>query len=123
MERNGFGLLLPWESVSEETLTETVDRLLEERNTLVTNMKRAVEIARQDPGAGTEVLRFYTDLLVKNGNADYLVNRIILNQSTIEIYNLDIAAVALVVVISGITGILLCVAKCFQLCKSSGKFK
>ena len=86
VERNRFGLLLTWETLTEETLTHTVDKMLSEQETFVVNMKRAVEIARNDPGSGTGVLRFYTDLLIKNRNADYLVNRIILNQSTVEIY-------------------------------------
>ena len=123
--RNRFGLLLTWETLTEVTLTQTIDNLFTEQDTFVANMKRAVDIARNDPGAGTDVLRFYTDLLIKNKNADYLVNRIILNQSIIEIYNLDIAAVALIVTMCVIVGILFCLTKCFKFCcrKITNKIK
>ena len=116
VERNKFGLLLTWETLTEETLTKTVDELLTEQGNVVANMKRAVEIARADPGAGTDVLKFYTDLLIKNRNADYLINRIILNQSTNELYNLDIAAVLLIFFMCFTAGVLFCVVKCFRRC-------
>ncbi|XP_063677336.1 UDP-glucuronosyltransferase 2B16-like [Bolinopsis microptera] len=116
VQRNKLGFLLTWETVTEESVTEIIDKLLSEKESIVDNMKGAVEIARNDPGAGTEVLRFYTDLLIKNGNADFLVNRIILNQSSVEIYNLDIAGLALTVIVIIILGILFSSVKCFKFC-------
>jgi hypothetical protein len=77
-----------------------------------------VEIARNDPGAGSDVLKFYTDLLIKNKNADYLVNKVILNQSINEIYNLDIAAMVLIVAICTIAGIFFCLVKFLAFCCS-----
>ena len=112
---NKFGLLLTWEVLTQETLTRTVDQMLVERGTFVTNMRRAAEIARNDPGSGVGVLKFYTDLLIKNKNADYLINRIISNQSTNEIYNLDIAAIASILTLCLIGGVLFCLVKCFRM--------
>ena len=116
VQRNKLGFLLTWETVTEESVTETIDKLLSEKENIIDNMKVAVDIARNDPGAGTEVLRFYTDLLIKNGNADFLINRIILNQSSVEIYNLDIAGLALTVSVIVILGILFSLVKCFKFC-------
>ena len=118
-------MLLTWEALTEEILTQTVHKLLTELKNFVANMKRAVDIARNDPGSGTEVLRFYADLLIKNGNADYLVNRVTLNQSIIEIYNIDIAAVLLIFTMCLIAGIVSCSVKCcrFRCQKIKSKFK
>jgi len=116
VERNGFGRSQTWETLTEETLLHAIGVLLAEQETIVANMKLAVEIARNDPGAGTDALRFYSDVLIKNQNADYLINRIIMNQSATEIYNLDIGAIILIVTISLVAGILFCLAKCFQFC-------
>ena len=118
VERNGFGVLLTWETLTEESLTRTVDKLVSERDTFVANMRRATDIARNDPGSGTEVLRFYTDLLIRNGKSDYLVNKIILNQSSNEIYNIDMAAIALILTFCLLVGISYCLVKLFYLCHS-----
>ncbi|KAL5261603.1 hypothetical protein ACHWQZ_G007334 [Mnemiopsis leidyi] len=63
VERNKFGLLHKWEELTESSLMQTVKKLLEEKETFVTNMKKATEIATNDPGAGIGALKFYTDLL------------------------------------------------------------
>ncbi|KAL5260556.1 hypothetical protein ACHWQZ_G010637 [Mnemiopsis leidyi] len=125
VRRNGFGSYLTWEELTEESLTETIKNLLGKKEEFVEKMRRAADIARNDPGAGTETLRYYTDLLVKNGNADHLVNRIIMNQSTNEIYNLDIAVLALVCVLLSIVFILFVLVKCLRLlcCRLFTKIK
>merc|ERR1712224_576170 len=99
VERNQFGLLLKWEDLTESSLLQTVDKVLDKREIFVENMKRATEIATNDPAAGVGVLKFYTDLLIKNKNADHLTNKLILNQSMNEIYDLDIMMLLLVVVL------------------------
>jgi glucuronosyltransferase len=96
VERNNFGTIITWETLTEETLSQTVHLVFRDRDDYAANMKKAAEIARNDPGAGTKALQFYADLLIRNKNADYLTNRIILDQSMVEIYNLDIAAAALI---------------------------
>ena len=123
--RNNFGFMVTWETLTEDTFTQTVDKLLTEKKGIVGNMKRAVEIARNDPGSGSEVLRFYTDMLIKIKNAEYLINRIILKQSIVEVYNLDIAAIILIVVACFVVGILFCVVRCSRMVKTliEGKMK
>ena len=123
--RNNFGLMVTWETLTEDTFTQTIDKLLTEKKGIVGNMKRAAEIARNDPGSGSEVLRFYTDMLIKNKNAEYLINRIILKQSIVEVYNLDIAAIILIVVACFVVGILFCVVRCSRMVKTliEGKMK
>ena len=116
VERNNFGLLLPWETVTEDTLTKNINQMLADRETFVANMKRAAEIARNDPGSGVGVLKFYTDLLIKNRSADHLINRIILNQSKNEVYNLDIGAIVLILMLCLFGGVLFCLLKCFRFC-------
>ena len=113
--RNNFGVMVTWETLTEDTFTQTVDKLLTEKKGVVGNMKRAAEIARNDPGSGSEVLRFYTDMLIKNKNAEYLINRIILKQSIVEVYNLDIAAIILIVVACFVLGIVFCVVRCSRI--------
>ena len=83
------------------------------RGTFKANMKRAVDIASNDPGSGTGVLKFYTDLLI-NRNVEHLVNRVILNQSFIGIYNLDIAAVGLIFIVFLSAGVMFCLVKLIQ---------
>ena len=83
------------EELSAEIFGEALEKMIEKRSVFVGNMKTAVEIAVNDPGAGTEVLRFYTDLLIKNKNAEFLINRIIEKQWTHEILNLDFLILAL----------------------------
>ena len=111
-------MLLPWETVTEleDTLTKNINQMLADRETFVANMKRAAEIASNDPGSGVGVLKYYTDLLIKNRNADHLINRIILNQSKNEVYNLDIAAAVLILMLCLIGGVLFFLLKCFRFC-------
>ena len=116
--RNGFGSYIQWEQLTEESFTETTTNVLREKETFVENMRRSVEIARNDPGAGSEMLRYFAELLVKNGNTDHLVNRIVVNQSTNEVYNLDIAAMVLVCILMVVIFILFALVKCFKLCYS-----
>ena len=95
---------------------QTVKKLLEEKETFVTNMKKATEIATNDPGAGIGALKFYTDLLIRNGNADHLTNRVILNQSINEIYDLDIVVMFFVILLGFIVGSCYCFMKCLKFC-------
>ena len=116
--RNGFGSYIPWEKLTEESFTETITNVLREKEKFVENMKRSVEIAQNDPSAGTEVLRYFADLLVKNGNTDHLVNHIVVNQSTNEVYNLDIAVMVLVCIMMAVILTLFVFVKCLKFCCS-----
>ena len=98
-------------TVHNVLMQNTVQKLLHKRDEFFAKAKRAVEISRNDPASGINALRFYADLLIKDKNADYLINPIILNQSTHEIYNLDIAAVALIVFVCLTSGIFFCLPK------------
>jgi hypothetical protein len=79
-------------------------------------MRRAADIARNDPAAGVGVLKFYTNLLIKNGNGDHLINKIIFNQSYYEQHNLDIVAVVFVITTSLAVGVIFFLVKCLKFC-------
>ena len=91
-----------------------MEKLVAEQAAFVANMGRAVEIARNDPGAGTDVLRFYTDLLIKNRNVDYLVNRVSMYRPIFEVFNLDIAVLAFTFMACLGAAIFFCVLKCVK---------
>ena len=116
--RNGFGSYIPWEKLTEESFTETITNVLREKEKFVENMRRSVEIAQNDPSTGTEMLRYFADLLVKNGNTDHLVNHIVVNQSTNEVYNLDIAVTVLVCIMMAVILTLFVLVKCLKFCCS-----
>ena len=120
VERNEFGLLLTRERLTGQTLKQSVETMIIKKENFTVNMRRAADIARNDPGAGVASLKFYTDLLIKNGNADHLINRIILEQWSFQKYNYDIAAVAFIVVTSLTVGIIYHLIQCLNFC--SGKF-
>ena len=106
----------PWIMVLNSPWFES--NLLRGKENFVENMRRSVEIARNDPGAGSEILRYFADLLVKNGNTDHLVNRIVVNQSTNEVYNLDIAAMVLACILMVVIFVVCVLVKCLKFCNS-----
>ena len=94
-----FGLCLKREKLTAQTFKQALNEMLESQGLFFERMKTAVDIAVKDPGAGTEVLRFYSDLLIRNKNSEFLINRIIENQSSYEVLNLDILFMVLLSVI------------------------
>ena len=73
------------------------------------NMKEATETVVNDPGSGGAVLNYHVNYLFKFGNADYLRNSMIKQQSIIEMYNLDILMIFLFVGLSFLIGFLVCI--------------
>jgi hypothetical protein len=114
VKRNGFGGLITWESLKEANLRGSIDQLFKEKDIIVEKMKRAVKIASSDPGAGADTLKFYSDLLIERGEADYLINRVILKQSLIEKYNIDFVLVALIAFLFSAVALFFCF---YEMCK------
>ena len=97
-----FGLYLKREQLTAQTFELAIGDMLEQRTFFVERMTSAVDQAVGDPGAGTEMLRFYSDLLIKNGNSEFLINRIIENQWSHEIFNLDILFSVVLIVLGSV---------------------
>ena len=111
-----FGLCLKREQLTAQTFKQALNEMLERQSTFFERMKSAVDIAVRDPGAGTDVLRFYSDLLIKNKNSEFLINRIIENQSSHEVLNLDILLLALLTLIVLIAIVLTLLYKLSRCC-------
>ena len=69
---------------------EMMSAMISNRGIYLENLKRASEVVENEPGNVKENLIFYIGYLAKYKNVDYLVNKVIKQQSMIEIYNLDI---------------------------------
>jgi len=124
VKRNRFGNLITWENLDETKFRDSVVEMIREKAVYAANMKQAVEIARDDPGAGTDTLKFYSDLLIRNRKADFLVNRIISKQSSNDIYNIDMSLMVLSAFVCIIVAICACFYKlCKCLCKKMFKSK
>ena len=123
VQRNNFGLFLKWEELTETTLLQTVASLLTQRDIFVAQMRRAAEIAKNDPGTGSGVLKFYTDLLIKNNNVSHLRNTIILEQSINEILDIDVALIALLTVLGIVLGVSYCLHACLCIICRNACFK
>ena len=117
VERNKFGVLLAWENLTGESLKLAINQVMVQREEFSMSMKKAVEIVSNDPGSGAKVLKFYADLLIKNNQAEFLVNRVVMNPPIIEILNFDIVAVAVTIIMCLIQVLFLCLVKYFRTCR------
>ena len=117
VERNKFGVLLSWENLTEESLKLAINQVMVQREEFTTNMRKAVEIVLNDPGSGAKVLKFYTDLLIKNKQVEFLANRVVMNQPMVGILNFDIVAAAVTIIMCLIQVLFLCLVKCFRTCR------
>lgn len=116
-----FGLCLKREQLTAHTFKQALDEMLERQSAFYERMRSAVDIAVRDPGAGTEVLKFYSDLLIKNKNSEFLINRIVENQWSHEILNLDILLLAFLIVLGLVIIIMTLLCKFIRnCCRSSG---
>ena len=109
VHRNDFGVYLRKEDLSVGSIQSSIEDILAKRDAFTGNMRNAVEIARSDPGAGISVLKFYVDLLIKNGNAGFLKNKIIPKQWYYEVGNIDFVLLAFIFTMVVICAILLCI--------------
>lgn len=98
VKRNGHGIYMLREELSLARVQEAVTEMGTRREEFVRNMDKAVEIITNGPESAHGVILFYIEQLVKYGNLDYLRNEVILGQSTVEIYNLDIWGLILLLV-------------------------
>ena len=93
--RNEFGLYITKERLDTITFTQAVENMIQNNTKHKISLSKAMDIAKNDPGAGIKVLKFYSDLLIENGSANFLRNKIIVKQWYYEIMNLDIVALGL----------------------------
>ena len=80
-------------------INEKVKLMLDYREKFKQNMVIAKETAINDPGSGQDVFLYHINYILKYGNARYLKNELINNQSLVEIWNLDVLTLALLVII------------------------
>ena len=127
VKQKQFGKVLTKEEVIDEenAVGRSVDAMLENRAMYEKNMAIAKEIVLEDPGSGRDTFLFHINHIIKHGNADYLKNRILLEQSTVEIYNLDIIVPILIILIFVIIFSMYFVLKLFKVIvrKVSAKLK
>ena len=112
--RNNFGLYITREDLNTASFVKAVNVMITNEAAFKLNLKEAMEIARNDPGAGKKVLKFYSDLLINRGSADFLSNKIITKQWYYEILNLDIAGLLLLVTFTVVLMLALCICKCLK---------
>merc|ERR1712150_359691 len=114
--RNQFGVYLTKERLTEENIEESINEVVKSQDIFVENMKTATEIATNDPGAGASAMKFYADLLIKEGNADFLTNKMIKKQSYFEVNNTDFILITFFVSLLVFCIISVCVWKCLKRC-------
>ena len=107
----GFGEFILKEDVPNK-FKSIVTNMLINHDFYVTNMKRASDIMKREPGTAKETLLFYIEHLVNYGNVDFLINDVIKKQSFVEIHNLDILFLSLVASISALCIVLYGTYKC-----------
>ncbi|XP_063690769.1 UDP-glucosyltransferase 2-like [Bolinopsis microptera] len=111
VKRNKFGVMLLKEDLTHESFKMAVDTMLKEKGVYSKIMREATEAVIDDPGSGEAVLKYHVDRLLKFGNADYLRNSEIKQQSIVEMYNLDILMFFLIIFLSIMVSILICIFK------------
>ena len=109
--RNRLGLYITREELSGGRLHEVAEEMVMRREEFIQNIDRAVQIITNGPQSAQDVIVFYVDQLVKYGNLDYLRNEVVLEQSVVEMYNVDIW----VGIAAGLCGILVLV--CVPICR------
>ena len=111
VKRNKFGVMLLKEDLTNESFKMAVDTMLKEKEVYTQIMREATEAVIEDPGSGEAVLKYHVNRLLKVGNADYLRNSEIKQQSIVEMYNLDILMLFLVIFLSILVSVVICVFK------------
>jgi glucuronosyltransferase len=114
VSRNDFGIYITRENLNKSTFISAVDAMIANEQAYKLNLRKAMDIARNDPGAGKRVLKFYSDLLIKHGSAHFLNNKIIMKQWYYEVVNLDVAALLIVVASSVAVLLILFLSKCVK---------
>ena len=99
VKRNKFGEMLLKEDFSHQALQKLTSHMLRNREEYVKKMKVASHAVLLDPSTPEQNLVFYCNLLMQHGNLDYLRNEVIMKQSMVEIYNLDVLGILVVVLV------------------------
>ena len=86
---NQFGHILLKEDIKTKG-KDMMSAMITNNGIHLENLKRASEVVENEPGNIKENLIFYIGYLAKYKNVDFLVNKVIKQQSMIQIYNLDI---------------------------------
>ena len=128
VQSKGFGRYIIKEQVTEETVKEVAMEILGSLGEFKERIRRATDVVVNDPGAGISALKFYTDLLIRNpGQAEFLINKIIMKQSSFEVNNLDIILVIFLVIVVFVCAVVVYTCKilkfCFRKISNLGKFK
>ena len=101
VQHKEFGLMLVKEEFLKngwEHITESVNKMLQNLEKFKTNMAIAKETVVNDPGSGKDVFLYHINYILRYGNARYLKNELLINQSIVEIYNLDVLGLALIAI-------------------------
>ena len=98
LESRGFGEVLLKEEIEEKS-QEMVTKMLTNHGIYLENMRKASEVVDSEPGNVRAKLLWHVDYVSKHKQAEYLVNRVLRQQSLAEMYNLDIFVGATAVVI------------------------
>ena len=86
---NKFGEILKKADVSSQA-KQLVATMIANHDSYRERMKKASEIVESEPGNVRDNLVFFVEQVAKNKNVDYLVNKVIKQQSLVQTYNLDI---------------------------------
>lgn len=89
IKNKGFGNKLFKEDIKTKG-REMVSAMISNHGMYLENMKKASDVVENEPGNVKENIIFYVEYLAKYKNVDFLVNKVIKQQSIVEIYNLDI---------------------------------
>ena len=128
IRRNGFGGYILKEDLTEDTFRTTAEESLENLPVHKEKIRKATDIVVNDPGAGISTLKFYSDLLIREaGHAEFLINKMIMKQSSFEIYNLDIILVAFLGITFLVVWLMICACRILKFSYRKicglGKFK
>jgi glucuronosyltransferase len=115
VHRRRFGRLVPKEQISEDSFKDELESFLAETPVYRDEINTAGNFVKSDPTSGREVFLFICEHLLAGGDLGFLKNKVLLDQSAISVYNLDVLAVFFLVMV-GIIGVLLGVSFAFCRC-------
>lgn len=98
VQRNGFGLIL--ERDSADSILDKIAMIHLDEEVIKRRLHRASSAVLNDIRGSGDAVKYLTQYLIEHGNMDFLKNKLILEQSGVEIYNLDIGFLIVVVIVS-----------------------
>jgi UDP:flavonoid glycosyltransferase YjiC (YdhE family) len=119
---NGFGESLLKEEIAARA-KDLVTTMINNHGSYYEKMKKASDVVENEPGNVRENLVFFVEQVAKFGNVDYLVNKVIKQQTAVQIHNLDVIIPVCVVCIT-VVGFILCVLhKLLKYCSIKSVFR